>query len=221
MQARLLRVLQEKSVTPLGSTDSYPVDFRIVCATHQSLRDAVAKKQFRDDLYYRVNGLTLFLPSLRERTDLRELVAELLMSLSEQGVSPMISDDVMSLLQAHPWPGNIRQLVNVLRVALALSDGDVITRLHLSDDFFLDLQSNDDPSAEIASIDRFALGEAGHSEASPERLGSNQSEQGFPHYSPPTSCIIHSFTVARYATRVISFNGREHFPNCTNNRRES
>ncbi|MBE1275515.1 sigma-54-dependent Fis family transcriptional regulator [Enterovibrio baiacu] len=183
VQARLLRVLQEKSVTPLGSTDSYPVDFRIVCATHQSLRDAVAKKQFRDDLYYRVNGLTLFLPSLRERTDLRELVAELLMSLSEQGVAPMISDDVMSLFQAHPWPGNIRQLVNVLRVALALSDGDVITRLHLSDDFFLDLQSNDDSPAEVASIDRVAQGEAGHSEASAERLGSNQSEQGFPHYS--------------------------------------
>ncbi|PMN92610.1 transcriptional regulator [Enterovibrio norvegicus] len=184
VQARLLRVLQEKSVTPLGSTDSYPVDFRIVCATHQSLRDAVASKQFRDDLYYRVNGLTLFLPSLRERTDLRELVAELLMSLSEQGASPMISDDVMSLFQAHPWPGNIRQLVNVLRVALALSDGDVITRHHLSDDFFLDLQLNERTLAEIATIDKAEQKAEIHADESTDSLGNDVVNPLSSQYSP-------------------------------------
>ncbi|WP_394208914.1 sigma-54-dependent Fis family transcriptional regulator [Enterovibrio calviensis] len=140
VQARLLRVLQEKAVTPLGSTESYPVDFRVICATHQSLRSAVAEKRFRDDLYYRINGLTLFLPALRERSDIEPLVSALLPELAaDQNV--VIDREVFHLFAQHPWPGNIRQLVNTLRVALALSQGERIQTHHLPDDFFLDVQS--------------------------------------------------------------------------------
>ncbi|KXF82423.1 sigma-54-dependent Fis family transcriptional regulator [Enterovibrio coralii] len=142
VQARLLRVLQEKSVTPLGSTESYPVDFRVVCATHQSLRDAVAEKRFREDLYYRVNGLTVFLPALRQRTDIIPLVDVLLTQLSD-GRKIYLDDDVISAFCCHPWPGNIRQLINVLRVALAISGSDKISIGHLPDDFFLDLEQSE------------------------------------------------------------------------------
>ncbi|WP_154124898.1 sigma-54-dependent Fis family transcriptional regulator [Grimontia hollisae] len=139
VQARLLRVLQEKSVTPLGSTESFPVDFRVISATHQPLRASVAQKAFREDLYYRINGLTLFLPALAERTDITSLVDTLLPELAD-GKYPPVSREVLNLFKHHPWPGNIRQLVNTLRVALALSDGHIIQSHHLPDDFFLDLK---------------------------------------------------------------------------------
>ncbi|KKD61077.1 transcriptional activator of acetoin dehydrogenase operon AcoR [Grimontia sp. AD028] len=148
VQARLLRVLQEKAVTPLGSTDSYPVDFRVISATHQPLREAVSKKQFRDDLYYRINGLTLFLPSLAERNDVKALVERLLIELTEDN-QPPVSNEVLNLFEQHPWPGNIRQLFNTLRVALALSDGNMIHTHHLPDDFFFDLKAQ--PTSQEAS----------------------------------------------------------------------
>ncbi|MDD1783159.1 sigma-54-dependent Fis family transcriptional regulator [Enterovibrio sp. ZSDZ35] len=142
VQARLLRVLQEKVVTPLGSTESYPVDFRVICATHQSLREAVAEKRFREDLYYRVNGLTVFLPSLRERQDILPLVEVLLHQLSN-GIPIYLEDDVVAAFRLHPWPGNIRQLINVLRVSLAISGKERIGITDLPDDFFLDLNQPD------------------------------------------------------------------------------
>ncbi len=127
-------------MTPLGSTESYPVDFRVICATHQ-LRQAVAEKRFRDDLYYRINGLTLFLPALRERKDIPSLVQTLLSELASD-TSVAISSDVQALFGRHTWPGNIRQLQNVLRVALALSAQRTVYKQHLPDDFFLDLDQN-------------------------------------------------------------------------------
>ncbi|MDD1795301.1 sigma-54-dependent Fis family transcriptional regulator [Enterovibrio sp. ZSDZ42] len=141
VQARLLRVLQEKAVTPLGSTESYSVDFRVICATHQSLREAVAQKKFREDLYYRINGLTLFLPALKERSDINALVNVLLPELAGE-ISTQIDDEVFALFNRHPWPGNIRQLVNTLRVALALSNNERVQTHHLPDDFFLDLRND-------------------------------------------------------------------------------
>ncbi len=142
VQARLLRVLQEKRVTPLGSSESYPVDFRLVCATHQPLRNLVKQQRFRDDLYYRVNGLTVFLPSLREREDLRSLAETVLRSLDEYDGQTEISEEVFNLFESHNWPGNIRQLYNVLRVATVMSAGDEISPHHLPDDFYLDLQAS-------------------------------------------------------------------------------
>ena len=137
MQARLLRVLQERVVTPLGSSASIPVDVRLICATHQRLRDLIQKKTFRDDLYYRLNGLTVRLPPLRDRTDVEEIVTRLL--LTQGGTQWTLAPDVWQLMLSHPWPGNLRQLSNVLATAIAIAAPDTeIQREHLPDDFLDD-----------------------------------------------------------------------------------
>ncbi|HEY6897147.1 MAG TPA: sigma-54-dependent Fis family transcriptional regulator [Rhodocyclaceae bacterium] len=121
MQARLLRVLQERSVTPLGGNKSVPVDISLVCATHRKLKEEVARGSFREDLYYRLNGLCITVPALRERTDLRQLVHKLI-DAEAAGRAISVSEDAMDLIERYSWPGNIRQLNNVIRVAIALLD---------------------------------------------------------------------------------------------------
>jgi len=123
LQARLLRVLQDKTVVPVGGCHPVPVDFVLVCATHRQLRDAVAKGEFREDLYWRINGLTVQLPALRERGDMVELVDDMLHSLAhdmKRQQAPSLADEVLQALMQHPWPGNLRQLHAVLRTACAL-----------------------------------------------------------------------------------------------------
>ncbi|MBQ0958902.1 sigma-54-dependent Fis family transcriptional regulator [Ideonella sp. 4Y11] len=140
LQAHLLRVLQERQVTPLGSTKSVTVDVAIICATHRNLREMIAAQQFREDLYYRLNGLAVRLPALRERTDLLALVQRILDQQSPQR-RLSLAPDVLHLFQSCDWPGNVRQLFNVLRTAAVMAAGDsVITRDHLSDDFIDDAQ---------------------------------------------------------------------------------
>ncbi len=137
MQARLLRVLQERVVTPLGSSASVSVDVRLICATHQRLRELIARKAFRDDLYYRLNGLTVRLPPLRERTDVRQIITGLLASLG--GPQWSATPALWPLMLAHPWPGNLRQLANVLSTAIAIAAPDTVIGLeHLPDDFLDD-----------------------------------------------------------------------------------
>ena len=133
LQARLLRVLQERSVTPLGSSKSIPVNFILLSATNQKLKDKVAAGEFRSDLYYRINGLTVQLPALRQRQDMSRLIQMILQI--EQAPQATLSDEVLAVFAAHPWPGNVRQLHNVLRTAVALADGGVIERQHLTHDF--------------------------------------------------------------------------------------
>lgn len=135
-QARLLRVLQDRKVTPLGSTGSHQVDIAVICATNRRVRDAVSAGSFREDLYYRLNGLLLTLPSLKERED-RLLIAEkILNGLAGTERNLQIAPEVLLLFKSHPWPGNIRQMHNVLRTALALlGDGRLITVDELSEDF--------------------------------------------------------------------------------------
>ena len=134
LQARLLRVLQERSVTPLGSSKSIAVDFALISATNQKLRDKVASGEFRSDLYYRLNGLSVMLPPLRQRSDLQALVNVILQV--EHALEANVSAEVMAIFAGHRWPGNIRQLHNVLRTALALADGAPISAQHLMQDFF-------------------------------------------------------------------------------------
>ncbi len=122
LQARLLRVLQDRAVTPLGSGRAYPVNINVVCATHRRLRDLVAAGTFREDLYYRLNGFTVGLPPLRERADLEPLVQSLLADESSEGDHVSVAPDALALFLRHPWPGNIRQLRNVIRTGLALMD---------------------------------------------------------------------------------------------------
>ncbi|KQW45695.1 MULTISPECIES: sigma-54-dependent Fis family transcriptional regulator [unclassified Roseateles] len=123
MQARLLRVLQDRQVTPLGGGAAVDVDFRLICATHHRLKDEVAAGRFREDLYYRLNGLTLSLPPLRERSDLGELVARLLKAEAPERALG-VCDEVMALFSRYRWPGNVRQLANVVRTAVALLDDE-------------------------------------------------------------------------------------------------
>jgi sigma-54 dependent transcriptional regulator, acetoin dehydrogenase operon transcriptional activator AcoR len=138
LQARLLRVLQERVVTPLGSHKHIAVDIAVIGATHRNLREMIEKQQFREDLYYRLNGLVLKLPPLRERSDLAVVARRILQGECPQG-APEISPRVMDLLGRYHWPGNIRQLANVLRTAAVMACGEgQITEAHLSDDFLED-----------------------------------------------------------------------------------
>ena len=140
LQARLLRALQERAVSPLGSNKLIQVDVAVVCATHRNMREMVASGQFREDLYYRLNGLVVRLPALRERTDL-DVVADKLLKL-EQADAPPISEAVMQKFRSYHWPGNIRQLGNLLRTARLMAEGaPEITEDHLPDDFLEDWQA--------------------------------------------------------------------------------
>jgi transcriptional regulator of acetoin/glycerol metabolism len=140
VQARLLRVLQERCVQPLGSSELHPVDVRLISATNRNLRDEVLAGRFRQDLYYRVSGLNLELPPLRERTDKAALVQRLWDQHREVQQNRGFEPAVLALFECHPWPGNLRQLSNVIQVALALADDEIIGTEHLPDDFFADLE---------------------------------------------------------------------------------
>ena len=140
VQARLLRVLQERCVQPLGSSELFPVDIRIISATHCSLREQVQSGRFRQDLYYRISGLNLELPPLRERTDKIALVQAIWEQHREPQQTAGFEPSVLALFERHPWPGNLRQLSNVIQVALALADDQPISAEHLPEDFFADLE---------------------------------------------------------------------------------
>ena len=120
LQTRLLRVLEEHEIVPLGGDSAIPVDLHVISATHHDLLQMVQQGTFREDLYYRLNGITLDLPPLHERTDKRELIQTLLAEEAAQGRPPGIEDAALERLLDYPWPGNIRQLRNVLRTAAAL-----------------------------------------------------------------------------------------------------
>ena len=135
LQARLLRVLQERKLTPLGSGAEVDLDVLLVCASHRDLYTLTEQGQFRQDLFYRINGLNLKLPALRERSDFVELTLSLAYRIAAQSVR--MSDEFLMLLQRHDWPGNIRELEMVLRTALALRDhaDSVLEPAHLSEAF--------------------------------------------------------------------------------------
>lgn len=144
LQARLLRVLQERKVSPLGAGKEVDVDVAVVCATHKNLKDMIARGDFREDLYYRLNGLVVRLPALRERTDFELVVRKILGTLCENGREIGLAPDVMALFQRYPWPGNFRQLHNLLRTAVVMVGCDgMITRDHLPDDFLEELAQID------------------------------------------------------------------------------
>lgn len=133
LQARLLRVLQERKVAPLGAGEEQSIDIAVICATHRDLKRLVQESAFREDLYYRVNGVSLRLPSLRERDDLAGMIAAMLGKLGAGQVS--LTQELTDLLGRYDWPGNIRQLDMVLRSALAMREpGESVLGLdHLTD----------------------------------------------------------------------------------------
>ncbi|WP_034295765.1 sigma-54-dependent Fis family transcriptional regulator [Herbaspirillum sp. RV1423] len=140
MQTRLLRVLQERSVTPLGGGAAVAVDFALLCATHCKLREEADRGAFRSDLYYRINGLTVQLPALRERSDFFSLTEKILNDLHPRR-DLHLAPGLREQMRSHAWPGNLRQLASVLRTAAAMLDADetCIDWRHLPDDIAEDL----------------------------------------------------------------------------------
>ncbi|WPN59961.1 sigma-54-dependent Fis family transcriptional regulator [Pseudomonas sp. P9_31] len=152
-QARLLRVLQERCVQPVGSSELFPVDIRIISATNRSLREQVQLGRFREDLYYRIGGLTLELPPLRERSDKQALFKRLWEQHREPSQWAGLSPEVMELFSRHPWPGNLRQVSSVMQVALAMAEEQPVRPEHLPDDFFVDLEMEPVDSPEPITVD--------------------------------------------------------------------
>ncbi|HEY8353706.1 MAG TPA: sigma-54-dependent Fis family transcriptional regulator [Methylophilaceae bacterium] len=148
LQARLLRVIQEREIVPLGSSKRIQVDIAIIAATNQRLRERVQQGLFREDLYYRLNGLRIHLPPLRERTDLQALIERILdEDLGRRDV--VLHPDVLSLMRRHPWRGNVRQLFNVLRSALVFMEGNTLEMAHLPEDFLEELTDGVPPAGDV------------------------------------------------------------------------
>lgn len=134
MQVKLLRVVQEKTVRPIGEAREETIDVRILSATHKNLVDLVAQGLFREDLFYRINVIELRVPALRERTgDIAEIADAILERLARRTGStpPRMAPDAIQLLQGYPFPGNVRELENVLERALTLCTSGVITPEHI------------------------------------------------------------------------------------------
>jgi formate hydrogenlyase transcriptional activator len=129
LQPKLLRVLQEREFERLGSTRTRRVDIRVVAATHRDLEGMILEKEFRSDLYYRLNVVPIFLPPLRKRPeDISLLVRHFVRRFARKvgKTIDMISSDTMEVLRRYPWPGNIRELENVIERAVVLSSGPVL-----------------------------------------------------------------------------------------------
>ncbi|KAB2334534.1 PAS domain S-box protein [Cytobacillus depressus] len=164
MQSKLLRVLQEKELQRIGGQNSISVDVRVIAATHRDLDKMVEEGKFRQDLYYRLNVIKIEIPPLRKRKeDIHFISASLLKKLERkfhrQGL--VLSAEVIERLQQHSWPGNIRELENVLERAINVLDGNKIESVHLplylrdqplDDGVFTDLESKTVASSETASI---------------------------------------------------------------------
>jgi two-component system response regulator PilR (NtrC family) len=134
MQVKLLRVVQEKTVRPVGESREETVDVRILSATHKNLADLVADGRFREDLFYRINVIELRVPSLRERTgDIPELADTILGRMGRRmGIdTPQIGEEAFQMLQSYPFPGNVRELENVLERALTLCTTGIVTTEHI------------------------------------------------------------------------------------------
>ncbi|MGC4091889.1 MAG: sigma 54-interacting transcriptional regulator [Polyangiaceae bacterium] len=131
MQAKLLRALQDGEIRPVGGERARSVDVRVIAATHRDLAALVAAGKFREDLYYRLNVISVKIPSLRERVGDVPLLVKHFMKAHAGGRQLTISKTALDMLSGYPWPGNVRQLENEVRRALVLAD-DVITPEHLS-----------------------------------------------------------------------------------------
>jgi two-component system response regulator HydG len=130
LQAKLLRVVQERKVRPIGSDREVEVDVRIVSATHRDLESGITEGRFREDLFYRLNVVQIALPPLRERgSDVLVLAHAFLRAIAERSKRPVvgIAADAARKLVAYPWPGNVRELVNAMERAVALAEYDEIT----------------------------------------------------------------------------------------------
>jgi two-component system response regulator PilR (NtrC family) len=127
MQVKLLRAIQEKAIRPIGAEQETPINVRILSATHQNLHEEVAADRFRKDLFYRINVIELHGPSLRERaSDIPGLCEKILQDFSNNQETPSLTAEAIHELQNYPFPGNVRELENILERAYTLCDGNQI-----------------------------------------------------------------------------------------------
>ena len=133
IQCKLLRILQERAVMPLGSCDPLPVDFRLVCATNRNLRSEVRAGRFREDLYFRLNVFPIKIPPLREREDFNTIAQEI---WKEVGNSSLLTSAEIKLLARKEWPGNVRQLKNVLQRYSLLKPYEITLSKILEEEFY-------------------------------------------------------------------------------------
>ena len=140
LQAKLLRVLQESEVTPVGSTRAYPIDVRVICATHRDLKHMVREGTFRADLYFRLNVIKLEVAPLRERReDIMALANHFLDKQAQLYREPRksLSSSAIEILRNYDWPGNVRELANVIEHAYITSPGDVVEPSSLPKDILI------------------------------------------------------------------------------------
>jgi transcriptional regulator of acetoin/glycerol metabolism len=127
LQARLLRVLEEREVVPLGGEKPIPVSIKLISATHQDVLALIEDGKFREDLFYRIHGISFVIPPLRERADKRELILKIAREEAEVTAELQWEPEALECLVDYSWPGNLRQLRNVLRAATALCEGSRVT----------------------------------------------------------------------------------------------
>jgi DNA-binding NtrC family response regulator len=183
IQTRLLRVIQEGIVQPVGSEKSFPVDVRLISATHQDIEQGIGEKLFREDLYYRLKGIELLIPPLRQRQEDILLIAN---QFLPEGM--MLSGEAVMSMIHYPWPGNVRELIQRVRAAAAMADSKTV---NVSDlglqsaatpeqssgfDAFLDLPLSEGKTLLIDRFERAAVGRAielenGNISAAARRLG--------------------------------------------------
>lgn len=136
LQSKLLRALEDKAIQRVGGGDDVPVDFRLICATHQKIEQKVDEGSFRADLYFRINVFPVQVPTLAERSVDIPLIAEAIlgqMTADQNIVKPQLDESAWSELSRYPWPGNIRELRNVLERAAVLFAGQAITGTHVKE----------------------------------------------------------------------------------------
>jgi two-component system response regulator AtoC len=160
LQAKLLRVLEEAVIEPLGTNRRINVDVRVISATNQNLEEAIAEKRFRRDLYFRLNTFEVHLPPLRERPDDIDILAPLLLDrfAREVGKGPIrLSDDAVALLRRYEWPGNVRELRNLMERAAVLSSEGIVTdrffrsMIQVPEDRHADMRPAADQSGDVSS----------------------------------------------------------------------
>ena len=130
LQAKLLRAIQNRSITRVGDTKAIPIDIRLICATNKNLEKMVRDGEFREDLYYRINTIHMHLPALRERPDEIVPLAEMFIARYSERYRRTVkglSDDAAETLKSHYWSGNIRELQNCMEKAVILADGETLT----------------------------------------------------------------------------------------------
>lgn len=152
LQTRLLNVIEDREVMPLGGNKVVSVDVRVISATQHHPLDMIAKGQFREDLYYRLNGITVRLPPLRQRTDVAELIGKLLHDEAD-GAQLEIEPALLERLVRHSWPGNVRQLRNVLRTMLALRTSDRLTLADFNEEWLAGGAADDLPGEMTQLLD--------------------------------------------------------------------